>query len=64
LCIKDDGEAVGITLRATKCGKLPAYWRKLLGYVRDYLAEVNARLLANEMREIDPNDLEMAERYG
>lgn len=33
-------------------------------YVRNNLAEVNARLRANDQREIDPNDPEMAERYG
>ena len=33
-------------------------------YVRNNLAEVNARLQANDQREIDPNDPEIAERYG
>src|SRR3712207_7701375 len=33
-------------------------------YVRNNLAEVNRRLREKGMREIDPNDPEMAERYG
>jgi hypothetical protein len=33
-------------------------------YVRDHLDEVNERLSQKGMREIDPNDPEMAERYG
>ena len=33
-------------------------------YVRDHLDEVNERLRQQGMREIDPNDPEMAERYG
>jgi hypothetical protein len=33
-------------------------------YVREHLEEVNARLAANDQREIDPNDAQMARRYG
>jgi hypothetical protein len=33
-------------------------------YVRVHLDEVNVRLRANTQREIDPNDPEMAQRYG
>jgi hypothetical protein len=33
-------------------------------YVRNNLAEVNARLSEQGMRQIDPNDPDMAERYG
>ena len=33
-------------------------------YVRDHLDEVNERLRQKGMREIDPTDPEMAERYG
>jgi hypothetical protein len=33
-------------------------------YVRNNLAEVNRRLREKNMREIDPSDPEMAERYG
>ena len=33
-------------------------------YVQNNLAEVNRRLREKGMREIDPNDPEMAERYG
>ena len=33
-------------------------------YVRDHLDEVNERLRGQGIREIDPNDPEMAERYG
>src|SRR3712207_1714715 len=33
-------------------------------YVRNNLEEVNKRLAAQGIREIDPNDPEMAERYG
>jgi hypothetical protein len=33
-------------------------------YVRDHLQDVNKRLRSQGMREIDPNDPEMVERYG
>lgn len=33
-------------------------------YVRDHLEEVNTRLRKQGIREIDPEDPEMAERYG
>lgn len=33
-------------------------------YVRDHLPEVNERLKAQGIREIDPTDPEMSERYG
>jgi hypothetical protein len=33
-------------------------------YVREHLDEVNARLRAAELREIDPNDATMRDRYG
>jgi hypothetical protein len=33
-------------------------------YVREHLEEVNARLREKEMREIDPTDPKMVERYG
>jgi hypothetical protein len=33
-------------------------------FVRDNLDEVNARLREKGMREIDPDDPEMAQRYG
>jgi hypothetical protein len=33
-------------------------------YVREHLEEVNARLREQGMREIDPDDPGMAERYG
>jgi hypothetical protein len=33
-------------------------------YVREHLDEVNARLRAAGLREIDPNDQRMQERYG
>jgi hypothetical protein len=33
-------------------------------YVRTHLGEVNARLRRDGMREIDPNDPKMANRYG
>ena len=33
-------------------------------YVREHLTEVNARLREQGIREIDPTDPEMAERYG
>jgi hypothetical protein len=33
-------------------------------YVREHLEEVNTRLAANDQREIDPNDPQMAARYG
>ena len=33
-------------------------------YVRDHLDEVNERLRGQGIREIDPTDPELAERYG
>jgi hypothetical protein len=33
-------------------------------YGREHLEEVNARLAANDQRQIDPNDPQMAARYG